>query len=153
MPHDPDDRASLLDAQRKKSPQSAFHKLLALLLPKNRASPTGVSEDHVLSILAARRGREAALGRELFSDPAWDILLELYAARVGGRRMSLSDLARAIDIPQSTVARWITALAERGLVVSSRDRDETRLWIDLSPHGLAEMKRLLDYWEAAFRSI
>jgi DNA-binding MarR family transcriptional regulator len=143
--------ASPSRALRSHGGQSPLQKLKSLLLP---ASRMGVSEDHILSILAARRGREAALGRELFSDPAWDVLLELYAAKLGGRRMTTVDLARAIDMPESTTARWITALAERGLVVSSGDPEEQgSLSIRLTPAALSEMKHLLDYWEAAFRSI
>jgi DNA-binding MarR family transcriptional regulator len=128
--------------------------LRSLLLPKTAVHTGEATEDHILSILAVRRGREAALGRELFSDPAWDILLELYAANLGQRRMALPDLARSIDVPESTTSRWITALANRRLVVSSNDaNDPSRLWIELTSAGAAAMKRLVDHWESAFRSI
>jgi DNA-binding MarR family transcriptional regulator len=116
--------------------------------------PVEVTEDHVLSILSGRRGREAALGRELFSDPAWDILLELYAARLGERRMTLRELARSINIPESTTARWISVLSDRGLVITSNERRETvEASIELSAQGLAVMKRLVGYWGSAFQSI
>jgi DNA-binding MarR family transcriptional regulator len=116
--------------------------------------PVEVTEDHVLSILSGRRGREAALGRELFSDPAWDILLELYAARLGERRMTLRELARSIDIPESTTARWISVLSDRGFVIALNDRREmVEASIELSAQGLAVMKRLIGYWGSAFQSI
>ena len=36
-----------------------------------------LTEDHIVSILGVRRARADILGQSLFSDPAWDILLEL----------------------------------------------------------------------------
>lgn len=116
--------------------------------------PVEVTEDHVLSILCVRRGREAAIGRELFSDPAWDILLELYAARLAQRRMSLRELARSIDVPESTTTRWIAVLRGRGLLtVVNDDGESMRARIELSAEGTAVMKRLVGYWGSAFQSI
>jgi DNA-binding MarR family transcriptional regulator len=125
-----------------------------MLSPRQEESRTEVTEDHVLSILCVRRGRDEVMGRGLFSDPAWDILLELYAARLGQRRMTLNELARSIGAPQSTVARWITVLTDKGLVIALTEADEAvRLWVELSAEGDAAMKRLVDHWGAAFRSI
>lgn len=125
---------------------------MVLLSAEN--SPVEITEDHVLSILAGRRGREAAIGRELFSDPAWDILLELYAARLGKRRMSARELARSIGIPESTIARWINVLCDRGLVTAMTERPERdRASIELSVQGLDVMQRLVSYWGSAFQSI
>lgn len=133
--------------------RNPLQKLRALLSPRSGARPT-VTEDHILSVLAYRRGREAAFGRDLFSDPAWDLLLELYAARLAGRSVTLAELATAIDIPRSTSARWINALVERGLIITTTDSvDCTQLRLDLSPDAAARMKRLMDYWGSAFRSI
>lgn len=101
-----------------------------------------------------RRGREAIFGRELFSDPAWDILLESYAAHLAGRGASVSDLAAAIGAPPTTAARWIAALTARGLVASEFDpKEPTRLWISLTSEGASKMKRLADQWGSAFVSI
>lgn len=130
-----------------------FRKLRSLFAHQ-ACEPSAVTEDHVLSILAYRRAREVAFGRELFTDPGWDILLELLAAHLGGRRMTLCDLAQSIDIPASTAKRWAAALAEHGLIVSSSDLTDTdSASIDLSAHGLAGMRRLMNYWGSAFRSI
>lgn len=127
---------------------------LRMLLSHETGPKRGATEDHVLSIIACRRGRDAALGRRLFSDPAWDLLLELYAAGLGNRRMTVSDLAKVIDLPQSTTARWIGALVEHGLVLSwAAHVDDAQLQIHLSPRGAREMQRLMDYWRSAFESI
>ncbi|MDE2442650.1 MAG: MarR family transcriptional regulator, partial [Betaproteobacteria bacterium] len=43
--------------------------------------------------LKARRLREEMFGSELFSDPAWDILLDLYTAEARGESVQISSLA------------------------------------------------------------
>jgi DNA-binding MarR family transcriptional regulator len=103
----------------------------------------------------ARRGRDAVLGPNLFSEPAWDALLELYAAKLGNRRISLSELSRAINIPPSTTMRWITVLEGRGLItVSTSDTGGSGpVWIDLTKDGASKIKQLTDHWGAAFLSI
>jgi len=127
---------------------------LRMLLSDEPGAIRPATEDHVLSIIACRRGREAIFGRDLFCDPAWDVLLELHAAALGRRRMSLSDLARVLDLRPSTMARWIGALAEHGLVLTvGGGGDESAVEVELSPHAAVEMQRLLDYWRSAFGSI
>ena len=151
MPNDPDDRAHKNNRGLAADASPRARDVRALLFPDEPHGPDGVTEDHVLSILAARRGREASFGRELFADPAWDIMLELYAAKLGDRRMTLLDIARLIDIPPSTITRWLAALERRGMVASSTQAG--RDWVDLSEEGIAAMRRLLEYWGVAFRSI
>ena len=108
----------------------------------------------MLSILAYRRARESEFGRDLFSDPAWDMLLELLAAHLGDRRVTLCDLARSIAIPTSTARRWAAALAEHDLVIfPGEPREEGLAFVDLSLAGASAMKRMMAYWGAAFRSI
>lgn len=127
---------------------------LRSLLSRAARSSVELTEEHILLILAVRRGREDVFGRDLFSDPAWDVLLELYAAKLADRRATASELAAAIDAPQSTTARWIAALADRGLVAPEREpREPGRLWISLTSEGAARMKRLADQWGSAFTSI
>ena len=112
-----------------------------------------LTEDHLVSVLLVRRGREAVFGPGLFSDPAWDILLELYAAALGQRSMSGSDLATAIGAPLSTTARWISALTGRGLVVLNTDPDSSDdPMVDLTAKGAEKLKKLGDQWGSAFVS-
>jgi hypothetical protein len=126
--------------------------LHALLIPR-RGERRATCEDDVLSVLASRRGREAAFGRELFCDPAWDILLELFAANLADRATTHEHLAKSIDVPISTVKRWTTALAGRGLVLCRDAEERGQAWVMLSPEGATSMKSLMDHWGTAFRSI
>lgn len=155
MPDDANDGAtSPEDRQKHRQRKKAFAQVKALLSRRKPGRPVQITEDHILSILIARRARHAEFGDNLFSEPAWDVLLELHAAVLGGRRLSLADLARAIDTPESTTARWIAVLTDRGLVSSESDITEPgRLWISLTPEGASKMKRLADHWGAAFLSI
>jgi hypothetical protein len=75
----------------------------------------GLTEGQIKSILDVRRRRAGIFGEGLFSDPAWDILLELLAARLGNRKVTLADLKEVA--PKSVLARWIAELEERQLVI------------------------------------
>lgn len=135
-------------------PKGAFEQLKSLLSPKSRRGRFEVTEDHILSILIARRSREAVFGPNLFSEPSWDALLELYAATLGTRRMTLGDLSRAINTPLSTSVRWVSVLEERGLVESETDHIVAgRVWVRLTEEGFSKIKRLADHWGGAFLSI
>lgn len=112
--------------------------------------PLELTEDHVLSILMVRRGREEVFGEGLFADPAWDVLLELFAAHLGKRTMSVAALAGSIGLPATTVARWVTALAEAGFAEHAGPGGE---WVKLTQSGAAGMQRLAGHWGSAFLSI
>lgn len=103
--------------------------------------PVGVDEQQISTILQLRRERAELFGAGLFNDLAWDILLQLYGARLGNRKFRLADLA---DIaPRSTLARWTTVLEERGLVTCDLDpANPCNLWIELTGAGEARMAKL-----------
>jgi DNA-binding MarR family transcriptional regulator len=131
-----------------------FEQLKRLLLRKRLRRPLRLTEDHILSLVFARRARGAVFGGGLFSDPAWDILLELYAARLGGRRMSLQDLALAIETPASTTRRWVSVLEHRALIRTLVQTDEPScIWISLTDEGASRMEHLSNHWASAFVSI
>ena len=76
----------------------------------------GLTEDHVMSVVLMRRARSAVFGENLFSDPAWDILLTTVRGHASRRDMSLLDLAKATQTPVSTTARWM-GLLKGGVVL------------------------------------
>lgn len=78
-------------------------------------------------LLMARRLREEVLGAELFSDPAWDILLDVYAAEGKGKKIQISSLAPVNGVPSSTARRWAHKLIELGLLERERDERDGRL--------------------------
>jgi len=95
-------------------------------------------------MLRQRRRREAMLGKELFADPAWDMLLDLFAAEVEGRRVSKSSLVIAASVPQSTALRWMSDLVNAGQLERYPDTaDGRRTFISLTETSFQNIGRLL----------
>jgi hypothetical protein len=92
-----------------------------------------VDADMVRSLIRVRRLREQFFTRELFADPAWDMLLDLMAARLEQSRVAVSSLCIAAAVPATTALRWIRTLTEHGLFVRRQDpEDGRRVFIELS---------------------
>ena len=110
----------------------------------------GRSDEPLFIWLAAEEYAERARRRnffdaDLFADPAWDILLDLYAAQMSGRRISITSCCIASQVPPTTALRWISQLSESGLLVREEDPDDMRRnWIRLSDTARIAMK---DYFQ------
>ena len=99
---------------------------------------------YVRSIIRARRMRDQYFRGELFADPAFDMLLDLYAARLEGNRVAVSSLCIAAAVPATTALRWIKALTDKGLLVRQADpQDGRRVYIGLSDEAARAMGRYL----------
>jgi DNA-binding transcriptional ArsR family regulator len=93
----------------------------------------GVDAATIRSMIRARRLRDQYFRGDLFADPAWDMLLDLMAARLEKNRVAVSSLCIAAAVPATTALRWIKALTDSGLFVRSADpRDGRRVYIELS---------------------
>ena len=116
--------------------------------PLFRAEPTSPNggAGHIRALLRARRLRDEHFGAGLFEDPAWDMLLDLYAAELEGVRVSVSSLCIAAAVAPTTALRWIGRLSEQGLLERVPDpRDRRRAFISLSAEATAAMAR---HWQA-----
>jgi DNA-binding MarR family transcriptional regulator len=92
-------------------------------------------------MMAARSLRARYFNGDLFADPAWDLLLELYLADLEQRRISASALFRAGGLPQSTNFRWLARLGADGLLERTPDPlDARRTWVNLTGAGKASMQ-------------
>jgi DNA-binding transcriptional ArsR family regulator len=110
----------------------------------------GVDPVYVRSIIRARRMRDQFFKGELFADPAFDMLLDLYAARLEGSRVAVSSLCIAASVPATTALRWIKALTDKGLFVRQADpQDGRRVYIGLSDEAARAMGRYLEAVESA----
>ncbi|MES2902944.1 MAG: winged helix DNA-binding protein [Pseudomonadota bacterium] len=99
-----------------------------------------VAEKDIRAILNFRRARAQYFDGELFADPAWDMLLELYAARLGQLRISVGALCAGAAVPATTALRWIATLESKGLVERKADpMDGRRFHLSLSDCGLEAM--------------
>ncbi|HMG48113.1 MAG TPA: winged helix DNA-binding protein [Allosphingosinicella sp.] len=93
----------------------------------------GIDAAFVRSLIRARRMRDQYFRGALFADPAWDMLLDLMAARLEENRVAVSSLCIAAAVPATTALRWIKALTDRGLFARSADpQDGRRVYIELS---------------------
>lgn len=94
----------------------------------------------VQEIIKSRRRRDAIFGADIFGEPAWDLLLELYVAQQQQRRVTISEACRASASPPTTGLRWIGQLEEKGWLVREADRcDGRRVWVRLTDEACAKM--------------
>lgn len=94
----------------------------------------------VRQVIANRQARARFFDAELFGDPAWDMLLDLTAARAEGVQVSVTSLCIASGVPATTALRWLTQMVEAGLFVRVPDpADKRRAFIALSDRSVAAM--------------
>jgi hypothetical protein len=88
----------------------------------------------IRELIKLRRLRDQHFPADLFADPGWDILLDLFAAKLEGKSVSVSSLCIAAAVPPTTALRWITTMTEHGALVRKQDpNDARRVFIELSP--------------------
>ena len=98
----------------------------------------------IRSIIRVRRLRDHFFKSDLFADPAWDMLLDLMAARVERQRVAVSSLCIAAAVPPTTALRWIKSLCDQGLFVRVADpEDGRRVFIELSTETATRMEAYL----------
>lgn len=96
----------------------------------------------VRRIIRQRQLRAKFFDPELFADPAWDMLLDLVAARVEHTRVSVTSLCIASGVPPTTALRWIGQMSESGLLERVEDEtDRRRVFITLSDPAAEAMAR------------
>lgn len=96
----------------------------------------------IRALIRQRQVRGRFFDAQLFADPAWDILLDLAAARVERRQVSVTSLCIAAAVPATTALRWIGQLVETGLLLRVADpADRRRVNIALSDSAADQMAR------------
>lgn len=93
-------------------------------------------------IYQQRRIRDRIFGdqADMFSDPAWDIMLDLFASHTGRKRISVSSACIAARVPATTALRHLRGLIERGFVERiADDVDHRRHFVQLTEYGHAQM--------------
>ncbi|HTN60429.1 MAG TPA: hypothetical protein VL147_02600 [Devosia sp.] len=82
----------------------------------DETTPLAAPRDYFEALLIQRRERERCLGNELFSEPAWDMMLELMIARIDGREMRISELGAGHHGPGTVTRQYVDALVEAKLI-------------------------------------
>lgn len=94
------------------------------------------------AILEVRHTRRDFLPAEIFSEPAWDLLLELFIADSEGLRLTAADVSQRCDIPPTLLSRWLKYLSKAGFVIGDGhgDLDDQ---LTLSGKGMESMERAI----------
>jgi hypothetical protein len=112
---------------------------------------TPISAGLVRKLIKLRRDRDRHLPPELFGDPAWDMLLDLTAARLDQIDVPVSSLCLAAAVPTTTALRWVRSLSEAGLFVRRTDpTDARRAFITLSDEAHQAMLGWLRRFASVF---
>ena len=93
-------------------------------------------------IIRQRQLRARFFDGELFADPAWDMLLDLTAARAEHTMVSITSLCIAAAVPPTTALRWIGQMCDAGLFARVSDEvDRRRAFIVLTDKAAEAMAR------------
>lgn len=95
-----------------------------------------VGQNAVRNVIRSRANRLKFVPAHLMADPAWDMLLELYYAEFAQRRVSVTGLCIASNVPATTALRWTKTLENEGLTSRAGDPlDSRRYFITLTEAG------------------
>ena len=101
-------------------------------------------------ILKLRASRKSIFNDTLFADPAWDMLLDIYASHLEGRTEAVSSICIASGVPSTTAIRWIKLLEQQGSIRRSPDpSDGRRCFLALTGKAEAAMERFFAQPEIA----
>jgi len=85
------------------------------------AMHNGDLSDYARLTLVGRKQRDHYFDPMLFSNPAWDILLNLYVADAEGTPVSVIDSCASLPVPQGVALRWLGYLKQEEMVIEMPD--------------------------------
>ncbi len=84
-------------------------------------------------LIRERELRYAYFDRGYFGEPAWDILLDLFVAKLTRKMISVSSACIGAGVPPTTALRHLSSLVEKGDVIRKIDpHDGRRIYVILS---------------------
>ena len=93
--------------------------------------------------ITKRRSRLVSVAN-LFADPAWFILLDLFVRQHSGLQTSVSSACHASFSPVTTALRHLAVLTERKIIEREYDPvDQRRIFLRLTEEASAEIQRTL----------
>jgi hypothetical protein len=91
-----------------------------------------------------RRLRTRYFPADLFAEPAWDILLYLYASEAEGESVTVGSACRAASVPSTTGLRFLNSMVERRFLSRvTPGRGGRATSIELAPAARLKMAKLL----------
>lgn len=117
---------------------------------KQDKTKVDAARDHAKGIIDLRRKRERIFEDDLFADPCWDILLDLFVRQVDRRTTSVSSACLGARVPATTALRHLKLLVERGLVTKrSCAADQRVYYVELSESCYIQMLSVLQTEDTA----
>jgi hypothetical protein len=96
-------------------------------------------------IYRARRDRERVFNDDIFADPAWDLLLDLFVRSSRNEQVSISSACHGASVPEATALRYLKALTEKKYVERiSHPNDKRSTTLKMTPLGSGLMIEWLD---------
>ena len=100
-----------------------------------------------------RRQRENFFSSDLFGEPAWDILIDLYIATKENTKISTTSACIGANVPPTTGLRWLQVLEGHGLIERECDiNDQRRTFVKLSKSGCDAMSKFFSLNERRLTS-
>ncbi|MDB5715474.1 MAG: hypothetical protein JWO15_2871 [Sphingomonadales bacterium] len=128
---------------------------------KRRQGATGINDlleradepvDHARlaeRIYRSRRDRERLFDNNIFADPAWDLLLDLFVRSERKEQVSISSACHAASVPEATALRYLKVLTEKNYVERvSHPNDKRSTMLKMTVFG----RNLMLEWLEHFRS-
>jgi DNA-binding response OmpR family regulator len=107
--------------------------------------PVQLRREALRELKTIRRDRSAYFPADLFSDPCWEMLLDLYDARLGADEVTVTSLGAASGVPLTTALRRMEMLQNHGLIDRVEDRDDKRRTImRLTEQGLRAVENFFE---------
>jgi DNA-binding MarR family transcriptional regulator len=96
-----------------------------------------------------RRRRERIFAHGIFSEPSWDLLLELFIAERTGNLHSVKSACISTTASTTTAVRSLRQLEAQGLIYREADLvDKRRIYVRLQPSAVRSMDGLFeDLWQ------
>lgn len=95
----------------------------------------------VKTLIRTRRMRATYFEEDLFFDPTWSMLIDMYHSKLNGERLSVSDVCLGSGVASTTALRYIALLEERGYVERVADpKDKRRVFLHLTPTAVTRLR-------------
>ena len=108
--------------------------------PAARSAP--IDPQDIRKAIRSRRLREQFFAPALIEDPGWEMLLDLFAAELEDRAVSVSSLCIAAAVAPTTALRWIGKMSEAGLFQRRPDPfDRRRAFMALTDQARVGMEQ------------
>lgn len=105
-----------------------------------RDLPPARLREAALRIRHVHDARVRLFGADLSTDPIGSLLIGIYLAEAEGRSIGLNKIATYAGIANSTAARWVTVLQQRGII---ERKEDTTIDLQLTRSGLDRVEAML----------